>query len=88
MIAIDINMVEDSGRTMSVRTLSSTLTAHPLLALFYVAVVYIVYVRYFTPLRKIPGPFFGSLTRLWKVTTILTARQEVKIMELHRKYGQ
>lgn len=29
------------------------------------AVYQIVYYRYFHPLSKFPGPFWGSVTRLW-----------------------
>jgi hypothetical protein len=33
---------------------------------FVARVVYqIVYYRYFHPLSKFPGPFWGSVTRLW-----------------------
>jgi hypothetical protein len=33
---------------------------------FVACVVYqIVYYRYFHPLSKFPGPFWGSVTRLW-----------------------
>ncbi len=88
MVVVANNMVEEGARSVSVRTFGSALVKHPFLSLFGVVALYIAYVRYSTPLRKIPGPFFGSLTRLWKVTTILTERQEVKMMDLHRKYGK
>lgn len=81
-------MAETGSRVVSVRALASAVISHPFLGVFGVVASYIFYVRFFTPLRKIPGPFLGSLTRLWKVATILTARQEVKMMELHRKYGK
>ena len=36
------------------------------LGYFVARVVYqIVYYRYFHPLSKFPGPFWGSVTRLW-----------------------
>ncbi|KEF55246.1 uncharacterized protein A1O9_08900 [Exophiala aquamarina CBS 119918] len=50
-------------------------------------VLYLIHVRYNTPLRRVPGPFLASLTRLWKVKTIFTARQELVLLDLHRKHG-
>ena len=58
------------------------------LIIFGLFLLYCLNVRYNTPLRRIPGPFIGSLTRLWKVWTILTARQEVVMMDLHKKFGE
>lgn len=51
-------------------------------------VLYLVHVRYNTHLRKVPGPFLASFTRLWKVATIWTARQEAVFMDLHKKLGK
>lgn len=50
-------------------------------------VLYFIHVRYNTSLRTVPGPFLASLTRLWKVKTILGARQELVLLDLHRKHG-
>ncbi|RYC59107.1 hypothetical protein CHU98_g7099 [Xylaria longipes] len=43
--------------------------------------------RYFSPLRDIPGPFFASITRLWHIVTIVKGKQNLKILELHRRHG-
>lgn len=58
-----------------------------ILSLLAIFLFYLIHVRYNTHLRTIPGPFLASLTRLWKVKTILTARQELVLLDLHRKYG-
>lgn len=31
------------------------------------ALLYVLYARYATPLRKIPGPFLASISKLWVV---------------------
>ena len=64
-------------------------------ALFlYVTALLLVFVivfgsntRYNTPLRKVPGPFVASFTRLWKISRILYHQQHEDYMELHQKFG-
>ena len=51
-------------------------------------VIYGFLTRYGTPLRKVPGPFWGSITRLWRVSMILRQRQELVMIDLHKKYGR
>ncbi|CUS09448.1 unnamed protein product [Tuber aestivum] len=48
---------------------------------------YVVYQRYFHPLRKFPGPFLASLTVFWRLSNILTFRQSLNDHALHQKYG-
>lgn len=67
---------------------SHFLKAQPFLVVVGIALLYCTNVRYNTSLRRIPGPFLASLTRLWKVWTILTTRQEVVMMELHKRHGR
>jgi hypothetical protein len=43
--------------------------------------------RYFSPLSKYPGPFFASITRLWKVISTARGHTEHDHIALHRKYG-
>ncbi|KAF9880386.1 cytochrome p450 oxidoreductase [Colletotrichum karsti] len=43
--------------------------------------------RYLSPLRRYPGPFVASTTRLWKVITTASGRSHLKHITLHRKYG-
>jgi hypothetical protein len=58
--------------------------AIPLLAIF----VYIVYQRIFSPLAKIPGPFWASLTPLWKLLSFRNGNFHETIPALHQKYGK
>jgi hypothetical protein len=44
-----------------VRLYGLVLWCSPLLAL----ASYVVYQRYFSPLARVPGPFFASLTTVW-----------------------
>ncbi|KAI0141601.1 cytochrome P450 [Xylariaceae sp. FL1272] len=46
-----------------------------------------VYRRYASPLRSIPGPFAASFTRLWKLRSTLTENTQWEHVELHKKYG-
>jgi hypothetical protein len=44
--------------------------------------------RYLNPLRKIPGPWLASVTKLWKVHKTLQERMERENIRLHQKYGR
>lgn len=47
----------------------------------------IVYYRFFHPLAKFPGPFWGSVTRLW-ITYHNVKEDECQVFQaLHRRYG-
>jgi hypothetical protein len=48
---------------------------------------YVVYMRYFHPLAKYPGPFVASFTHLWKACTMYQGQMEHVILDLHRKHG-
>lgn len=71
-------------------TLVSSMGAAALLLLIYVLssfVWQIVYYRLFHPLSKFPGPFWGSVTRLW-VTYHNVKEDECQVFQaLHRLYG-
>jgi Cytochrome P450 len=54
---------------------------------FIVAIVHLLYVRYFHPLSSIPGPFLASITRLWLIQATLTLRRHSIEADLHEKYG-
>ncbi|KAK4099266.1 cytochrome P450 [Parathielavia hyrcaniae] len=43
--------------------------------------------RYASPLRKYPGPFLASVTRLWKVKSAASGRTHLDHIALHRRYG-
>ena len=44
--------------------------------------------RYFTSLRKLPGPFLASCTRLPRFLAVLGGRPHEWELALHRKYGK
>ncbi|KIW17543.1 hypothetical protein PV08_04737 [Exophiala spinifera] len=50
-------------------------------------VVYVVYLRYFHPLSKYPGPFLASVTNFWKFYQYSTLRFPNTLIKLHEKYG-
>ncbi|KAJ5788309.1 Cytochrome P450 oxidoreductase [Penicillium paradoxum] len=51
-------------------------------------VTWIVSQRYLTPLRKVPGPFFASWTRLPRFFAVLRGKPHEWELDLHRKYGK
>jgi len=46
-----------------------------------------IYRRYASPLRSLPGPFLASCTRLWKIRSTISENTQWEHVELHRKYG-
>jgi len=48
---------------------------------------FIVKRRYLSPLRRFPGPFWGSVTRWWLVRSIFRGDHEKTMRRLHAKYG-
>jgi len=47
----------------------------------------IIYYRFFHPLSKYPGPFWGSVTRLWITYHNVKGDEPETFQALHRKYG-
>ncbi|KAL2428954.1 Cytochrome P450 monooxygenase cicH [Exophiala dermatitidis] len=43
--------------------------------------------RYWSPLRRVPGPFLASCSRLWKVWSTYRGHTELDHIRLHKKYG-
>ncbi|KAH8666434.1 flavonoid 3',5'-hydroxylase [Xylariales sp. PMI_506] len=61
-----------------------------LLGIGYIAlrVLYqIIHYRFFHPLSKFPGPFWGSVTRLWLAYHNAKADECETVRDLHKKYG-
>ncbi|KAK1089156.1 hypothetical protein LTR33_000187 [Friedmanniomyces endolithicus] len=60
-----------------------------LIAVLIVGVVLgrIIQRRFLTPLRKVPGPFFASVTSIWLLYYDLAGLRTTTIHDLHRKYG-
>ncbi|KAK0726559.1 cytochrome P450 [Apiosordaria backusii] len=79
------------GEALASSNLVSTVTAflatHYLLLGFSFLFLRALYKRYASPLRKYPGPFFASITRLWKVKSVASGRTHLEHIDLHRKYG-
>jgi hypothetical protein len=57
-------------------------------AIIWQAVYQIVYYRYLHPLSKIPGPFWGSTTRLWYTWINFKGSEVSEYRKLHAKYGE
>jgi hypothetical protein len=66
-------------------SLSSGLAKAPAVALL--ALFYLLYTRYATPLRKIPGPWLASLTKLWLVQKTRSFDRHNVDIALRKKYG-
>lgn len=52
------------------------------------ALYQIVYYRFFHPLSKFPGPFWGSVTRLYITYHNFVGHEPELCTELHKKYGK
>lgn len=57
------------------------------LAVIAVAISYTIYQRFFHPFASIPGPFWGSLTRLWMTKHSWDGDMNTVMMALHAKHG-
>ncbi|KAK3956653.1 cytochrome P450 [Pseudoneurospora amorphoporcata] len=79
------------GKVSSTRALISTTTtllaSYWLSILLFTIVIRAAYKRYASPLRKYPGPFLASCSRLWKVLSTARGRTHLDHIDLHRKYG-
>ena len=51
------------------------------------AVSYVVYIRFFSPLAGVPGPFLASLSRMWLAQRSWKGDMHRTMMTLHEKYG-
>lgn len=43
--------------------------------------------RYLSPLARIPGPFWASITRLWHAYHIFEGDHNTEIIRLHEQHG-
>lgn len=60
-----------------------------LLSLFLIHLCYtIISRRWFSPLSKFPGPFWGSITDLYSAYINLSGKLYLVQYDLHKKYGQ
>lgn len=64
---------------------------HVLLAILVlilcVATYNALYNRYFHPLHRFPGPFWGSVTDLYHTYLLSTSQVHLKQLRLHQTYG-
>ncbi|KLU89170.1 hypothetical protein MAPG_08144 [Magnaporthiopsis poae ATCC 64411] len=60
---------------------------HWLVLAVAVVILRAAYRRYATPLRRLPGPFLASFSRLWKFRSTYSMRTHLDHIELHQKYG-
>jgi len=81
----------DGAKVSPTRALFNTalafLVAHWLFVLASAFLLRVLYKRYGSPLRKYPGPFLASFSRLWKVISIAKGSTHLDHIDLHRKYG-
>ena len=63
------------------------LKSHPFLLLTIFFIGRLLYKRYASSLRSVPGPFTASFTRLWKLRQMYKGDMEKTNIALHRKYG-
>lgn len=86
-----MGVLNPSGANPQSQTLLTTalavLTAHWPALLLTTLLVRALYKRYASPLRKYPGPWLASVTRLWKVKSTASGRTHLDHIALHRKYG-
>lgn len=61
--------------------------AHPFIALLVLFIGRLMYKRYGSSLRSVPGPFTASFTRLWKLRQMFKGDMHLTNIALHRKYG-
>ena len=47
----------------------------------------VVYRRYCTSIRDVPGPFWGSFSSLWVVAQLYKGHLEDATLKLHEKHG-
>lgn len=47
----------------------------------------VIYRRYLSPLRDVPGPFWASFSRLWHLRITVQGNQNERLTDAHEKYG-
>ena len=58
-----------------------------LVCMLLLQISWIVYQRVFSPLARIPGPFWASVSRLWYVRRTAAGDMHKYTKALHEKYG-
>ncbi|KAH8591170.1 cytochrome P450 [Bisporella sp. PMI_857] len=63
------------------------LQAHWILAITAIVIFRFLINRYASPLRRYPGPFLASGSRLWKVLSTASAHTHIDHIALHKRFG-
>lgn len=50
--------------------------------------LYVLYIRFLSPLAQIPGPFIASISRLWMVQQSDKGDMHRVMLNLHEKHGK
>lgn len=89
-LSTTIQSLFNVGRDLTT-SLFGILTYSILTTCLGIAITYIllnsVYNRYLHPLRRFPGPFWGSVTEFYKLWLFATKESHTIEYDLHKKYG-
>ena len=50
-------------------------------------VIRVLFRKYWTSIRDVPGPFFASFSSLWRVYHLCKGHIEEEIFDLHKRHG-
>ncbi|KAM0426442.1 hypothetical protein ACHAPT_008133 [Fusarium lateritium] len=83
-----MTLVRDVPVTLSVVSTARTfVTEHFFASLAVFILIRCICKRYFSPLRHFPGPVLASVSRLWRVWSVWTGKNEEHYLAAHKKYG-
>lgn len=68
-------------------TVLKVLRQYPLITILWLIILRFLVRRYLSPLRKYPGPFIASGTRLWAAYSTYLGHTEQDYIALHNRYG-
>ena len=71
----------------AVSDIKDVIKSHYILVILAAVLLRLIYLRYLTPYRDIPGPFLATLSPLWKLGGALNGTLHKDITDIHRKYG-
>jgi len=84
-------MLSDSASTIGWQMIQFAMQ-HPLTlsfgSIFVTLLSYVIYQQAISPLAKVPGPFWASLTPFWKLHAFSKGNFHERIVALHEKYGK
>ncbi|KAL1844825.1 hypothetical protein VTK73DRAFT_1717 [Phialemonium thermophilum] len=70
-----------------VGAITSHIWAFTSLAFLVTTLSYVFYQRFFSPLAKIDGPFWASISPFWRLIQFRKGTFHETILALHQKYG-